>query len=354
MGLLARLLGKGRQATGSGPRPSHGRIGPVLQVVHAPIPVDPRALHPSERDKGFCISIRSLAYAPDGGALVVCGTWVEPETASTTIHVSGSVAILDARSLQVVQYLDNGAFPGPVRYWRDGKSVVGKVDGELRRRDVESGTVIATFDTKIDVASLSEDGAAAVVWKLDRSVWAIDLLTGTRCGPYEPAQGRLLSVDAQHQFVVGTERGQVTLSNLLTGSREALGAWKGHEVSAASLSPNGSVLAVGSNEGVVALWKVDGNAKLFEFGLDKGRINHCLFTPDGSFLLFFSTTGGLYSANVATYDIEATLNAHPEPILAAACSPDGGTLVTTGMSGTLMVWSLPRVGQAAATPPASA
>ena len=336
MGLLTRLFGKGKEAAAAAPRSPRAGQKPVLRMDAVATP----------------FSIGHLAYARDGSALVASGNKVRTEAgALVEFSVTGSVGILDARSFAVTQSLDTGGMPGAVGYMSDGKSVVGVVRACLRRWNVKTGKLITTIDTEIERASISEDGTAALVSKRDESVWTIDLLAGTKSGPYAPANGQLVSVDPRQQFVVRVEDGRVTLSNLVTATHEVLGAWKGQSVSAASLSPDGSILAVGSDEGVVALWKLGDRAKLFENDFCKGRINTFCFTPDGSFLVYAGVDGALCFASIATCDIEVTVNAHAEPILAAACSPDGGTLVTSGLSGNVKVWSLPRAEHAPATPP---
>ena len=115
-------------------------------------------------------------------------------------------------------------------------------------------------------------------------------------------------------------------------------------ISALAFSPDGALLAAGTR-GHIQLWAVDTADKLLSINTDYtrglrtfgGSAAPLVFSPDGAVLL-----NGLGREiqlwDVTTGDEITVLDGHTQRAQTLAFSPDGATLVSTGMDGTILLW----------------
>lgn len=223
------------------------------------------------------------------------------------------------------------------------------------------------------LATGSEDGSIRI-WDVMPRGEALSLSNG-------PIWQIGFSSDGSHLF--GTLSGRVVIWDSVSGSeRRAFSAQD--SVTAASLGPDGKVLAIADAESNVTLWDAASGEKLFAWPAHTTRINALAFSPDGTRLvtasddykarvwnildaknphllttlelsaeiksIAFRADGkllllGLNNGIARVRDLStetdtATLRGHTDTISSVAFSPNGESIATASLDGTAKVWDL--------------
>jgi membrane protease YdiL (CAAX protease family)/DNA-binding beta-propeller fold protein YncE len=129
----------------------------------------------------------------------------------------------------------------------------------------------------------------------------------------------------------------------LQPNHNIIGHLHGHKagVNSIAFSPDGKLLASGSNDKTIVLWDVathQPHGKPLKHG---HRIASVAFSPDGKLLASASQDDSkIILWNVATYQRQGTpLIGHKKPVYGVAFSPDGKLLASVGDDG-VMLWNL--------------
>jgi len=274
-------------------------------------------------------------------------------------------------------------------------------DRVVRVFDGRTGDPLHEFERHDDIVydvALSPDGTRLVSGSRDRTVQVWDPLTGERIGgartPGEIAQvafspdgtriagagyysalgqvwsaadaaplfelqghgTRLRSVawgPGGERIATGDEAGVVVMHDAATGEAVAQFEAVTGDATALAFSPDGSVLAVGSSRGEVALWRLgaderDTGERDAIWPPHSGGITALAFSPDGSLLITAGRDGavrlwdaGALSGAAGRVDLvvrAASLRGHGAAVRDAAISADGATLVSGGDDGRVLVW----------------
>jgi WD40 repeat protein/transcriptional regulator with XRE-family HTH domain len=140
-----------------------------------------------------------------------------------------------------------------------------------------------------------------------------------RTEPTTEARGALLSTQAQY------------FSGRLTGHSGP--------VNTVAFAPKDKVLATGSSDGTVRLWRTDERRRAAVFAAG-GKVRSVAFSPDGRTLA--AGAAGAAGGAVRVWDVTgrravATLSTDA-PVRAVAYAPDGRTLGSAGSDGTITLW----------------
>ena len=110
-------------------------------------------------------------------------------------------------------------------------------------------------------------------------------------------------------------------------------------VSSVSFSPDGTLLASGTNNGIIFVWDVDTGENV-ETLAGHGGIISVAFSPDGTLLASGSYGGRVFVWDIDTGENVETLAGHKDGARSVSFSPDGTLLAAGTGDGTIFVWDI--------------
>ena len=124
-------------------------------------------------------------------------------------------------------------------------------------------------------------------------------------------------------------------------SRQFL-SFKGHIswVHSVAFSPDGQILASGSNDQTVRLWDVNTGQCLKTLRGHTGCVQSIAFSPDGQFLASGSNDSSVRLWDVKTGKCFNVLTGHTNHLLSVLFTPDGQTLISSGEDSSVRLWQV--------------
>jgi len=110
----------------------------------------------------------------------------------------------------------------------------------------------------------------------------------------------------------------------------------------AAFSPDGRMLAVGTLDGEVYLWKVASGQRLHVLQSHSGPVYDVAFSPDGGMLASGSADGTVVLWDVLSGQALRGLDGHQGGVVSVAFSPDGAALAAGTSAGTVVLWEVER------------
>jgi WD40 repeat protein/energy-coupling factor transporter ATP-binding protein EcfA2 len=103
-------------------------------------------------------------------------------------------------------------------------------------------------------------------------------------------------------------------------------------------SPDGRLIATGSEDKTVKLWDAASHQEIATLSGHTDSINHIAFSPDSKTLASASEDKTVKLWDTASHQEIATLSGHEEGVYAIAFSPDGKTLASASLDNTVKLW----------------
>ncbi|MBE7552121.1 MAG: AAA family ATPase [Anaerolineales bacterium] len=142
-------------------------------------------------------------------------------------------------------------------------------------------------------------------------------------------------------LAAGTAEGQVRLWRVADG--QPLLTCEGHlgAVWSVAFSPDGRLLASGSPDGTVRLWEVNTGHTLKTLAGHTHQVWSVAFSPDGRLLVSGSNDQTVRLWEVSTGQSLKTLAGHTHQVRSVAFSPDGRLLASGSFDHTVRLWDVP-------------
>ena len=318
---------------------------------------------PPRRITGHTGKVFTLAYAPDGKIL-----------ASGAINENSVYLWSTADGRELRRLSDHRSWIRVVTFSPDGKTLAsGSFDNTVKLWDVASGNLLHTLSGHTDfisTAAFSPDGTTLATSSADGRVLMWDVASGTqRSGfTFAPAPnlntgvplwatGLAFSPDGT-LLAVGSEDGSIVLIDPASGAN--LRTLQGHSGIVVSrglaFSPDGALLASAGFDGSVRLWNAATGAQIADLSRHGLRVLSLAFSPDGQQLASTSDQGGqLITWDVAGAAPKRSLHVGQGLITSLVFSPDSSVLGAVGYNGVIRLHLLDQdrfrvlVGSAAAT-----
>ena len=266
--------------------------------------------------------IRDLAFSPDGRYLA-------------TVNGYGSVRLWDAANGQLLPELEEGRLTG--EYYRqynaafspDGTLLAaGGPDDRVRVWRLETGRLLYSLEgygsSRVFSVAFSPDGTLLAAGSSDNTVRVWQVSDGSLLHTLEGHEDDVVEVAFSADgatLVSRSEDDPLRLWRVDDGTlRKEVGGQKAFD-----LSPDGSLLATGREEGAVSLWAMPAGTRLSSAAEHERRVDGLLFSPDGATLVSLSDDGTVGLWRMPEGELRNRLDTDAAH---AAFSPSGGTLAT--------------------------
>jgi WD40 repeat protein/tRNA A-37 threonylcarbamoyl transferase component Bud32 len=164
-----------------------------------------------------------------------------------------------------------------------------------------------------------------------------DSFVGAYVGFYYASPHFALTADNRH-LITASEDGELAWWDLRSGEKTRTGKIA-IGLHALALGPDGLTAAVGVEGGLQLIDLRTGTARPLA-GARTGRPNWVLFSPDGETVVSTNVDGTVTRWDVESGTVSETLRGHSNDVQQPVFSPDGETLYTVSHDGTAIAWDM--------------
>ena len=305
--------------------------------------------------KGKSDSISCLRFIAQGRFVLIGSLQYGPE------GTKGTMKVWDPRDnrLRVIDIHEGEEGVSSLHMLPDESAVVVQSGPDVELRETRSGKVIHNFtpDVEDETESMrrsryvvSANRALAVAFSRDGTTVSAEIpgegvrRWDARTGGVkerierEQASDTAIAISSDGDFLVEATENGVRLTDLVKGTAGVVVPTTG-PISALSLSPDGKLLAVGSDD-EIELWKVGDKAT--SITIDAGqKITAVAIDASGRLVAAAREDRSIGVWDLKTGALQAELRKHENVVNALAFSPDGKTLASGGDDRTAILWDIP-------------
>ena len=110
---------------------------------------------------------------------------------------------------------------------------------------------------------------------------------------------------------------------------------------ALAVSPDGQIVATGSQDGSLRLWDINTGKTLSVLRGHQGIVSGMAFSPDGTLLATASWDGDVAVWAISSGILFSRFVGHKDAVIGVAFGSDGKTLLSRSLDGTIKVWNIP-------------
>ncbi|MBT3322688.1 MAG: hypothetical protein HN392_10435 [Anaerolineae bacterium] len=284
---------------------------------------------------GHDSSLDSVAFSPDGKILASGGSYSDNK-----IHLW---SVQTGQHLRVLK----GHFSGvrSLAFSPDGRTLASSGwDAILHLWDLKTGEIIASHNEHTSVVhstAISPDGSILATGGDAGLIRLWDVETGEKIGVLNTKSSRITSLlfsDKRNLLIAGTDEPAFNIQMWDISSLERIDSLSGHEsfVQVLSISSNQRYLASGGalGDNAVYIWDMENNgALLHTFDGHTRSVKSLAFSNNEKILATGDGKGTLRIIDIATGEIQYTIEAHDCAITALAFEPEIGSLLSGGCNG---------------------
>lgn len=139
----------------------------------------------------------------------------------------------------------------------------------------------------------------------------------------------------------GTDAPEARVELWDVASNRSVASLPGHEkdVLAIAFSPDGHLLASGSEDGLVQVWDVNTRTKIASSRRHRFAVFEIAFSPDGRRLASVGQDQTIVISDTRDWREVNTLRGHRDEIFGVRFTPDSARLITGSKDGTIRVWN---------------
>lgn len=287
--------------------------------------------------------VRQLAWVGQGTANKVA--W-SPDGKLIAVASSYGVYLYDAARRQQVALLKHPARVWSLAFSHDGNIVgTGAGDSVARLWRVSDHSLMSELEghrNAISAVAFSPDGKwfatasldeTARLWQLGDATLAFEL-----SGHDSVLNDITFTPDSQFVATAGDRSWRtwrVSDGKLSRMIEQPLGA-----ATAVAFSPDGSLIAMGSSGGEVAIRHAEGGAMVAYIKADAQSIERVAFAPDGKYLVSGGADRVIKLWQVSDGQLVREFKGHTNGITSLAFNPDGTQFVSSGADDTVRVWNV--------------
>ncbi len=280
-------------------------------------------------------SIGSFAFSPDGKVIASGDSY------------NRSIKLWDAATGKQLRTLEGykSGVSSVVAFSPDGKVIASGdyYNRTLKLWDAATGKQLRLLASAVRSVAFSPDGKTlASGGSADGTIKLWDAATGSQLRSLEGDSsfvGLVVAFSPDGKVIAsGSEDGSIQLWDAATGNQLRSLARHAWGVNSVASSPDGRLIAGGSEDGTIKLWDAMTGSRLRSLEGHTQWVSAVAFSPDGKVIASGSADKTIKLWDAATGNQLRSLKGHAYTVWSVAFSPDGKVIASCSLDDTIRLW----------------